>query len=182
MLNGMILKLILEFQRDSPKYFFMDAMIGIYDDHDLALQAVQELKDNNYPVEKITIMGKAATELIDKDMHVMTKNPLSVASVGTTTAVGTAVGALVGAGMFAIPGLGFLYGAGTLIGAIAGFDFGLIGGGVAAVLAMIGVRDEFQRRYAEALADGKFLVIAHGDEEEVDRAKAILNGRLSHIS
>jgi uncharacterized membrane protein len=152
----------------------MDAMIGVFDNHDLAVEAVQELKESNYPVNHITIMGKASTEVIDKDMHIMPKNPINVASLGTGTAVGTAIGALTGAGIFAIPGLGFLYGAGALIGAIAGFDFGLIGGGIAAVLATIGVKDENARKFHDALEQGKFLVIAHGDKDEVARAKEIL--------
>lgn len=152
----------------------MDAMIGIFDNHDKAVEAVQELKESNYPVNHITIMGKASTEVIDKDMHIMPKNPINVASLGTGTAIGTALGVLTGAGIFAIPGLGFLYGAGALIGAIAGFDFGLIGGGIAAVLATIGVKDENARKYHDALEQGKFLVIAHGDKDEVAKAKEIL--------
>jgi hypothetical protein len=76
--------------------------------------------------------------------------------------------------------LGFLYGAGALVGAIAGFDFGLIGGGVASALATVGVKNENAKKYHDALAAGKFLVIVHGNQKHVDEAKNILdsNGHL----
>jgi uncharacterized membrane protein len=160
----------------------MDSMIGIYDDHDTAVFAVQQLKDDGYPVQQLTIMGRAETEVVDAEMHITPKNPINIASLGTGTAIGTALGILTGVGIFAIPGLGFLYGAGALIGAIAGFDIGLIGGGIAAVLATIGVKDENARKYHDALEQGKFLVIVHGSADEVERAKDILQAHKHELA
>lgn len=153
----------------------MNATIGVFDNHDLAVEAVQKLKDANYPVSHLAIMGKAATETIDDDMHIVPKSPLSVATLGTGIIVGTILGILTGAGLFQIPGLGFLYGVGALIGAIAGFDFGLIGGGLASVLATLGLKDSNARKYHDALAQGKFLLVAHGSRSDIDRARTLLS-------
>ena len=101
----------------------MNATIGIYDNHELAVEAVQKLKDANYPVGQLSIMGLTETETIDEEMHIMPKSPIKPAGLGVGTVAGTAIGILTGVGIFAIPGLGFLYGAGALVGAIAGFDF-----------------------------------------------------------
>ena len=159
------------------KEYFMNATIGIYDNHELAVEAVLHLKDSGYPVGQLSIMGLTETEVVDAENHVITKSPIAAASmgVGTGVAVGTAVGILTGVGIFAIPGLGMLYGAGALVGAIAGFDFGLIGGGLASILATVGVKDENAKRYNDVLRRGKYIVVADGTEEEVYKAKDMLH-------
>ncbi|OJW85199.1 MAG: hypothetical protein BGO69_06155 [Bacteroidetes bacterium 46-16] len=158
----------------------MKSTIGVYDSHDKAVQAVVELKEAGFPVKQLSIIGKAETEVIDENMHVTPKDPIKVAGVGTGTAVGATLGILTGVGLFAIPGLGFLYGAGALVGAIAGFDFGLIGGGIASVLTTVGVKDENVKKYHDDLEAGKFIVVAHGSESEVDHAKGILHAHDTH--
>ncbi len=152
----------------------MKTTIGIYKNHDLAVEAVQKLKDANYPMSHLTIMGKTESEQIDEEMHISAKNPLKVAGIGTGTVVGTALGILVGTGVFAIPGFGFIYGAGALVGALAGFDFGMIGGGLATFLATVGIKDENEKKYHDALVDGKFLLIVHGNKSDVEKAKEML--------
>lgn len=158
----------------------MNATIGIYDTHDLAVQAVQELKQKGYHMAQLSIMGRAVTEVIDEDMHITEKSPLKVAGLGVGTVLGTTLGVLAGVGIFAVPGLGFLYGAGAVVGAIAGFDFGLIGGGIASALATVGVKDENLEKYHNALDAGKFIVIAHGSEEDVNKAKNMLHDHGTH--
>lgn len=158
----------------------MNATIGIYDTHDLAVEAVRKLKDGGYPASQLSIMGVAETEVVDDQMHIIEKNPLKVGGLGAGALVGTTLGVLTGVGIFAIPGLGFLFGAGALVGAIAGFDFGLIGGGIASALTTVGVKDENAEKYHDALEQGKFLVIAHGTEEDVNRAKDLLHEHGTH--
>jgi uncharacterized membrane protein len=158
----------------------MNATIGIYDDHELAVDAVRQLKEGHFPVAQLSIIGKAETEEIDEEMHIMPKNPIQTTSLGVGTVVGTALGILTGVGIFAIPGLGALYGAGALVGAIAGFDLGIIGGGVATILATVGVKDENAKKYHEALEEGKFVVVAHGTQEEVNRALEIMDDHGKH--
>jgi len=158
----------------------MNATIGIYDNHDLAVEAVQKLKDSDYPVSQLSIIGLAETEAVDENMHITIKNPLKVAGLGVGTVVGTTLGILTGIGIFAIPGLGFLYGAGALVGAVAGVDFGIIGGGIASALATVGVKDDTSKKYHDALAAGKFIVIAHGSQEDADKAKGLLDEHGTH--
>ena len=158
----------------------MNATIGIYDNHELVVDAVQKLKDAHYPMNNLTIMGGAESEVIDEEMRIMAKNPLNVVGLGAGTAVGVSLGILTGVGLFAIPGLGVLFGAGALVGAIAGFDFGLIGGGIASILATVGVKDENAKKYHNALAEGKFLLVVHGSETDVNTAKEVLDEHGKH--
>ena len=158
----------------------MNAAIGIYENHELAVEAVRKLKEANYPVSQLSIIGKAETEEVDEKMHISPKSPLNVSGVGAGTVIGTALGILTGVGLFAIPGIGVLYGAGALVGAIAGFDFGLIGGGLASVLATVGVKDEQSKKYHEALEAGKYVVVAHGTSELVNKAQTLLEEHGTH--
>ncbi len=158
----------------------MNATIGIYDNHDLAVEAVIKLKEADFPVNQLSIMGLSQTEDVDKEMHITPHNPIKTAGLGTGTVIGTTLGILTGVGMFAIPGVGFLYGAGALVGAIAGFDIGLIGGGIASALTTVGVTDENSKKYHDALVAGKFLVVAHGDQKLVNQAKDLLHEHGTH--
>jgi hypothetical protein len=164
----------------STNLLLMNATIGIYDDHDMAVAAVQKLKDANFPISQLSIMGLTHNEDVDKKMHITEHNPLKVSGVAAGTVVGTTLGILTGVGMFAIPGIGVLYGAGALVGAIAGFDFGLIGGGIASVLTSMGVKDSNAKKYHDALVAGKFIVVAHGSEKDVHTALDILHEHGTH--
>ncbi|MBS1688276.1 MAG: hypothetical protein JSS96_06095 [Bacteroidetes bacterium] len=160
----------------------MKATIGVYDTHDKAITAVKELKDAGYPMKQLSIIGKAETEQIDEEMHILPKTPINPIGLGTGTVLGTTLGILTGVGLFAIPGLGFLFGAGALVGAIAGFDFGLIGGGIASVLTSVGVHEEAAKAYSKDLDAGRYLVIAQGSEDEVKHAHNVLDTHGTHTT
>jgi hypothetical protein len=158
----------------------MNAVIGIYDNHELAVEAVIELKDQGYPAEHLSIMGLTETEVVDKENHVLPENTIKKGGLEGGVAIGTALGVLTGVGLFAIPGLGILCGAGALVGAFAGFDAGLIGGGIVSALTSIGVNKDVAKKYHDALAAGKFLVVVHGHKSDVDKAQSMLHEHGTH--
>ncbi len=158
----------------------MNAAIGIYDNHEKAVAAIVKLKESGYPAANLTLMGLTENETVDNAEYVSPVNPIKPAGLGIGVLAGTTLGILTGVGVFAIPGLGFLFGAGALAGAIAGFDIGIIGGGIATVLNTVGVKDEIAQKYHDALAAGKFLVVAHGSEEEVHKAEELLKELNTH--
>ncbi len=160
----------------------MKATIGIYDTHEKALDAVVELKNAEYPLKHISIMGLTQTEIVDEEMHVTTKSPLNLKGLAAGTVLGTTAGILTGVGLVAIPGVGVLFGAGAVVGAVAGFDIGLIGGGLASVVATLGLHEDTSKKYHDELTAGKFLLIAQGTKAEVDDAINILTNHATHTS
>ncbi len=158
----------------------MKTTIGVYDKHSSALEAVKKLKNDGFPSKQLSILGKATSQ--EDDVHIASGEPAKLAAkeVGIGAVAGTVVGVLTGVGLFAIPGLGLLYGAGALVGAIAGFDLGIIGGGIATALTMTGMKDEHAKEYEKYLAEGKFIVVAQGSEEELAHAKDLLDAHGTH--
>ncbi len=161
----------------------MKTAVGVYSTHEKAIQAIAKLKDAGYPVTHLSILGRAETEeVIDTELHLEPKYPIKLGGLEAGTALGVTLGILTGVGVFAIPGFGFLYGAGAVIGAIAGFDMGLIGGGIATVLETLGIKDAVSVKYKALLEQGKYLLIVKGPEDEVTLAKGILSENNIHDS
>lgn len=167
----------------------MTSTIGVYNDQADALAAVAALKEAGYPANQLSVLGHAPEELtkeeklesLDSD-HEMDK-PIKIAAtgLGIGVVVGPILGALTGLGILAIPGVGFLVGAGALAGAVAGLDAGLIGGGVLSALAIARNNKKHEDRYQEHLQSGRYLVVAQGNEDEVKHAHDVLTGHDTHM-
>jgi len=154
------------------------ATIGVYETHDIALNALQALRDAHFPLKNISLIGHA--EMVDDHVHVKSH---SLAGIGSSIGVvaGTALTILSGIGVFLIPGFGFLYGAGAILAVAAGLNFGMIGGGLLALLSWYGVKDQHIAHYEQHLNEGRWMVIAEGEETLVAKAKEILEAHATHI-
>ena len=158
----------------------MKATIGVYDTHEKAIEAIKELKNANFPVKHLSIIDKLHTEHVDDKLHISEKSPLKIGGIEIGTALGVTLGVLTGVGVFAIPGVGFLFGAGALIGGIAGFDFGLMGGGIASAFINLGMQENFAKQYQADLEKGNYLVVAQGSADEMKHAHEILTTHGTH--
>lgn len=155
------------------KMEIMKTSIAIFNTHDEALASVVLLKDHQFPLEKVSLIGKA--QLIEDKIHLQSNKDILVNTpVIAGTILGTTIGLLSGIGLFAIPGLGFLYGAGAIVGALGGFDLGLLAGGAGTLMLQAGVDEEHAMKYDEHIKEGKFLMVIEGSHEEAERARKIL--------
>ena len=155
----------------------MKSVIGIYDTHEIAVGAIKELQKADFPFDQLTIMGQS--ELVDSRAQL--KSSLVEKEITIGGVVGSILGALNGVGIFLVPGLGFLVGWGVLIGGFVGFEAGILGGGIVAVLTSIGIEITGATKYEEHLKAGKFMIIIQGSQREVDFAKSILEAYEGHI-
>lgn len=141
-------------------------IIAVYNQQTDAVHAVDTLKNSGFSKKHISLLGK-----LDGDDEFESKTMGKAAlGVGTTMALTTATGVLAGVGMIAIPGLGFLYGAGALVGAVVGFDFGAIASGVVANLLLDGEKSRIADSYDEELRAGKTLVVVKISPDVADKA------------
>src|ERR1035438_5250695 len=106
----------------------MNTTIGVYETHEKAIEAVQELKRAGFPVQQVSLIGKAV--IIDDLMHVKHNRGIKNVPAIIGAIVGPILGLLSGVKLFAIPGFGFLFGIGAVLGALAGFSLGIAGGGI----------------------------------------------------
>lgn len=150
----------------------MDAKIRVYNTHEDALKAAEFLIEKGIDPKSISLMGKA--ELVDDNIHLQSNELIKDAPAVLGAGAGAIVGLLTGMGVFAIPGFGVLYGAGAVIGAIAGFDIGMVGGGIATILTSLGLKEDHVVKYNEHLKEGKFLLMLHGNAEQIEKAESML--------
>jgi hypothetical protein len=151
----------------------MNTTIGVYDTHEKAIEAVEELKRAGFPVQQVSLIGKAI--IIDDLIHVKHNRGIKNVPAIIGAIVGPILGLLSGVKLFAIPGLSFLFGIGAVLGALAGFSLGIVGGGVISLFAILVIRSRAVLKYREHLEERGFQVIAHGNENEVNKAKQILD-------
>lgn len=157
----------------------MKSQIAVYDTHDKAVSAIKRLSQENFSMDHVSLLGKA--EVIEDHIQVKSLDTIKKTPAVIGMGAGTLLGLLSGVGVFAIPGFGFLYGAGALVGIIAGLDLGLIAGGMISLLSFTGLKEEEVVKCQEHLKEGKFMVIVKGAQEEIERAKHILHTDGNHL-
>lgn len=157
----------------------MKAKIAVYDSHEKAVSALKNLANQNFPMKSVSLIGKS--EMIDDHIHLKSLTSAKNAPALIGMSAGTLIGLLSGIGVFTIPGFGFLYGAGALVGAIGGFDLGLITGGLSTIFIHLGIKKDHVVKYEEHLNQGKFIIIINGEVEDVLKAEKILHTEGQHL-
>lgn len=152
----------------------MKRSISIFDSHDEAVKALEELRESGVDMSKVSLVGQA--EVIDDHVHVKSNQAVVAAPIAVGTVLGTTLGVLTGVGLFAIPGLGVLFGAGAVVGALAGFQLGVVTGGLTTILVDLGVKEDHVE-YEQHLKEGRFLMLYDGTDEEIDRVELLIKGK-----
>jgi uncharacterized membrane protein len=150
----------------------MKTSIAIFDSHQHAVESLIKLKEHQFPMKHVSLVGKA--EITEDKIHVRSNNALMAAPVVGGTVVGTTLGLLSGISLFAVPGFGFLLGAGAIVGALAGFNIGLVTGGIGSLMMQMGIDKDYAVKYHEMIEDGKFLLFIDGTQEQVEQARKII--------
>lgn len=154
-----------------------NSVIAIYENHTGAENAIKELQQSGFDMKKLSIVGKD----YHADEHVVGYYNTGdrVKYWGKLGAFwGGFWGLLFGSAFFVIPGIGPLAVGGPLVSWIIGALEGatIVGGlsAVGAALFGIGIPKDSILKYERSIKADKFLLVAHGTADEVDRAKSIL--------
>jgi hypothetical protein len=157
-----------------------NACIAVFDSHTDAEHAVKELETSGYDMKKLSIVGKDYhSEEHVKGYYNAGDRMKYWGKLGAFW--GGLWGILFGSAFFWIPGIGPVLVGGPLVSAIVGgVEGALLVGGLSALgagLYSMGVPKDSVLRYETALKADKFLLIAHGGIEEVQRAREILEAQ-----
>jgi hypothetical protein len=154
-----------------------NAVVGIFNTHTEAETSIKELQLAGFNMKKLSIVGK--------DYHTE-EHIIGYYNAGDRMKVWGKLGAfwggfwglLFGSAMFVVPGLGPLVVFGPLVSWMVGaLEGAVLGGGVsilAAALYSIGIPQDSCLQYETAVKSNQFLVIAHGNGDEVSTARNIL--------
>ncbi len=159
-----------------------NSVVAIYSDHSAAEAAIRELQKSGFNMQQLSIVGKGYHSEEHAVGYYNTGDRMKY--WGKQGAFwGGLWGFMFGAAFFAIPGLGPILVAGPLITWIVGaLEGAVVVGGFSALgagLYSAGIPKNSVVEYETAIKADKFLVLAHGTSEEVNRASHILHGTSS---
>ena len=151
--------------------------VGLFDTHQQAENAIKELRKSGFDMQKLSIIGK--------DYHTE-EHVVGYYNTGDRVKFwgkrgafwGGLYGWLFGSAFLLIPGVGHVIVLGPLVGWIIGaLEGAIVAGGLSAfgaALYSIGIPKDSIVKYEAAVKANKFIVIAHGTAEDIERAKNIL--------
>lgn len=133
-------------------------VIGVYDNGQEAVRAVERLKAQGYSRDDISVVAK------DKETKDQITDETKVddglaAGAATGGVLGGVTGLLAGVGALAIPGIGPIVAAGPLAATLGGIAAGAGVGGLTGALVGLGIPEEEAKRYEGDVNEGKILVL-----------------------
>lgn len=173
--------------QDNPILGRHKRSVGVFSNRRDAEQALHELQDSNFPMDRVSIIARdeergddiAGAEVRDRVGNKADDGAKTGAISGG--ALGGITGLLVGLGALAIPGIGpiLLAGAGatTIATTLAGAGIGAAAGGLIGALVGAGIPEDRARAYSDRVARGGYLLIVEGTEQDISRAETILRSR-----
>ena len=153
------------------------SVVAVYPDHASAERAVRRLHQGGFAMSDLSIVGRDF-QVSEEPVGFVNTGDYAAAGAGTGAWVGGLFGLLVGAAFLVLPGLGPVIVAGPLSaallggveGALAGAAIGALGG----ALVGWGVPKDQALKFETQVKAGKFLVVARGTPEEIEKAKELL--------
>jgi len=156
------------------------SVVGVYESLAQAEEAVHTLDRAGFPVKHVSIVTQNLAS--DQTMHgyITPDDDLTPRGAATGAWVGGLLSLLSGAAFLWVPGFGPLLVLGRLAALLlVGIEGALLGAATGSLLGALvnwGIAEEHILGYESQVQSGKQLVIAHGTDEEVAKAHAILEG------
>jgi uncharacterized membrane protein len=154
-----------------------DLAVALYDQHTQAENAVKALQRAGFDMKKISIIGKD----YETEEHV-----IGFLNAGDRAKIfgkygafwGGLTGVLFGSALMFVPIVGHIIILGPLAAMLfSGLQGAVVVGGVSAMagaLTSIGIPKDSVLRYETALKANKFMLMLHGDSQEISRAQEVL--------
>lgn len=154
-----------------------DIAVAIYDSHAKAETAVKALQRAGFDMKRISIIGR--------DYHTE-QHVVGFLNAGDRAKIfgkfgafwGALMGVLFGSAMLFVPVVGHVIVLGPLAAAVfGGLEGAVLVGGISALagaLMSLGIPRNSVLRYETALKADNFMLVVHGDAQEIERARGLL--------
>jgi hypothetical protein len=158
--------------------YHVETVIGVFPDHQSAETAVKSLADAGFQMKDLSLVGKGYHS--DEKVVGFYNSGDRIKFWGSRGAFWGGFWGLFFGGMFlTIPVVGHVIVLGYLaVAAVSAVEGAVVVGGLSALGAAlygIGIPKDSVIQYETDMAADRFLVMAHGTDEEVQRAKKILD-------
>lgn len=175
---------------------FKQFAVGTFSNYAATELALRELKDRGFVMDRVSVVGrdinnyteltgaKTSNRLADlgnDNLHTSDNKAGETATDGAIAGmtVGGFAGLLVGLGAIAIPGVGPVMLAGAAVTALAStISGGVIGGMTGSLvggLVGLGIPGDRAKVYSDRIAEGDYLVMVEGSEDDLTLAESIFN-------
>lgn len=149
----------------------------IFNTHLEAEEAIKSLNKSGFNIKKLSVVGKGYHSE-EHPLGFYTAGDRILTWGGTGAFWGGLWGLLLAPAVFFLPGLGLVAMAGPVVAALLStLEGAVIIGGVSALgaaLTQIGVPKDQVIKYDTALKADKYVLMVHGSEQEVAKARALL--------
>ena len=153
------------------------SIVAVYSDHAEAENAVRQLHEAGFAMGDLSIIGRDF-QMSEEPTGFVSAGDYAKAGAGTGAWFGGLFGLLVGAAFLIVPGVGPIVIAGPLTAAVLGAVEGAIAGTclgcLAGALVGWGIPRDRALTYETQIKGGKFLVVARGVPEVIERARTLL--------
>jgi hypothetical protein len=154
-----------------------NSVVAIFGQHSAAENAVKELKNGGFNIKKLSIIGRDYHT--EDDVVGFYNTGDRVKYWGKLGAFwGGLWGLLLGAAYLFIPGIGPVVAAGSVVAWVIGaLEGAIVVGGLSALgagLYSLGIPRDSVVKYETSVKAGKFVLVAHGTVDEVQKARNIL--------
>jgi hypothetical protein len=139
-------------------------VLGVFGSHDQAERALRALHEAGFSRKDLSLVVQGTEAADEIPSQAESEHATHGAERGAI--IGGVLGGLVGVAALAIPGIGPVFTAGWLAAALGGAAVGAAAGGLVGAMAEMGVPKEVAQRYAQQVAHGDLLVIAHPHDEQ----------------
>lgn len=153
--------------------------IGVFSSRNIAQQALKELRDTGFPMNKISVLTKdsAADEKHSSDKSELTRTRSE--GVASGASAGAATGGLLalagGIAALLVPGIGLALAAESVLTVLLGSAAVAAAGGLLGALEGWYIPEKQAKFYNDRVSQGDYLVTLEGTESEIRQAEKILS-------
>jgi hypothetical protein len=146
-----------------------DCVVAIYDSFEVAGAGIKALEKGGYPDEQVSFVTSVMDDALPRNAAMASGDEAENQSA-TGAVAGGLLGALMGAPLLAVPGLGPV----LAIGPIATGLTGAIVGGFLGAMSGWGVHEDHLQSYQDQVREGKVVIVANGRPDQVAHARELL--------